>query len=170
MTYERYTMNFLSESSQRLLWLISGFLLLVLGAIFGTPGEYPILDGNRISPELVFQLLIPIVAGALVFINVIRTINNRVVSGSIQSGDLMAMLKLPEFWTGLVAIAAGVSEIFNIRILENKATQTLLADSLLGFITVLLNSYANTRLPAHTAQNVPVHTAQDVPKRPLPGM
>ena len=93
--------------SQRLVWTIATIGLLIIGAVLGTPGDFPKVDGSVLTPEFIVELLAPLVFGAMIFLNVIKAINTRVLTNAISPTDIKALLKMPEFWTGMVAIAAG---------------------------------------------------------------
>lgn len=142
--------------SQRLLWTIATIGLLVIGAVLGTPGEFPTVDGSLITPEFIVELLAPLGLGLMVFLNVIKAINSRVAEESINPNDIKALLTMPEFWTGLVAIAAGVGELFNVEVLNDPTKQTMLADLLMGAAVFLVGDYAKQRVSgASSAISVP---------------
>ena len=128
--------------SQRLLWSVLMVLLLLGGALLGTPGEYPANeDGSLITPELVLELLAPLgmLAGISMFLT--KSIKARVDNKQMKAGDVMALLKMEDFWVALVASVAGIAQLFNIRLID-EGTQAMLVNVFRGLATLLLRDYA----------------------------
>lgn len=130
-------------------------LLLLGGALLGTPGEFPVNeDGSLITPELVLELLAPLGMLAGISIYLAGSIKARVDNKQIEAGDMMALFKMEDFWIALMASVAGMAQLFNIRLIDD-GTQALLVNVFMGLATLLLRDYAQ-RAPGEKTMDVPL--------------
>lgn len=133
---------------QRLFTTFVFLVLLILGvAAGGQAGTFPAqaAGGTVISPDYVLELLGKIITPALLLGGIARgiflTINAKVVDGSIKSGDWLGLLRLPEFWAAIISFAVGVIQIFTKTVILDEASQAVLVSSIMGVVTLLLNSF-----------------------------
>lgn len=136
--------------SQRLATYLLTVLMMVLGALAGTPGSFPVTaDGSYLTPEAIFGLATPVVMVFSTLFFVYKTIETRVATGELNPGDLLALLKMEEFWVALVAAIAGIIQIFKPDLL-NADAQAMLVNMLMGMSQVLLYFFSK-RSPGVTA-------------------
>lgn len=131
---------------QRGAFAVLTVVLFVVGALLGTPGNFPVLeDGSIFSPEFITQLLAPL--GLLVGIvwTTFQNINQRVVEGVISPGDLLDLLKLKEFWTAILGVIVLVVGMFTDVEILTEEEQINIANGIALVITTLLGSWATRR-------------------------
>lgn len=136
--------------SQRIAVLLLTVVLFIIGAAVGTPGEYPLVNGTYLTPELLLTLITPIVAGILALVNLFAALSARITSQAINPNDIIALLKSREFLVYFVALVAGVLQLFNADIpVLNDASQVMIIDLIMIAAALLLRDYAK-RPDGHT--------------------
>lgn len=127
--------------SQRLAVVLLTVVLFIIGAALGTPGQYPLVNGSYLTPDLLMSVIVPIVAGIATLVGFFAALQAKVTAQAINPNDLGALLFSKEFVVYFVALLAGLSELFNIRIFDNN-TQAMLVDAIMIVAALLLRDYA----------------------------
>ena len=147
------------------------FSFLIVIVMFVLAGVYAVV--NQILPPLgdimgnFFTFLAPVM---LVFITLnswFDVIDSKIADGSLLPGVVKPLLKMPAFYTAMVASLAGIFQTFGLNVID-EATQAFIVDSALVLVNVLLRSFTE-RTPAATVtktQLVLVQKAQAVEDAP----
>lgn len=143
-------MKFFEDLGQRgLVAFLSGLILIVLyivGVLSGrAPMELPVgPDGLEVTPEVILNLLAPVVILVFTIRHMLRSINTGVVTQAINPGQLGALLQMREFWlTVIVTVFAGL-QMFNLKFWSDDQQATVadvLVNLIMTVITVLTGSY-----------------------------
>lgn len=157
--------------------IFSSFLFLVLiviGVLLGQPaGAFPALSASAqttaITPAYILELVGKIIVPATLLVGIARglfqAINARVVAGTLNPADLVGLLRLPEFWTALISFAVGVVQVFTHVVILDEASQAVLVSSILGVVTILLNSLG-ARANKESVSTEMIVTGQAVKRTP----
>lgn len=133
----------LLHSSQRLFSLLLVVILLLVGAVLGKPGEFPATEGGGyLSPEFLLNMLAPLGLILTTVVQLFRAIDTRVNSGDIQPNDIIALLKINDFWIALVGVAAGVFHVFGVEFLQDEGSQAAAVNMIMAGIALFLRDNA----------------------------
>lgn len=133
----------LLASSERLFSLLVVVILFGIAAILGTPGDFPTTaDGSYLTPDAVANLLAPIGLVFATFWSLLKSIDARVASGNIQPNDIIALLKVNDFWVAMIGIAAGIFHVFGADLLQDEGTQAAAVNAIMALVTLFLRDYA----------------------------
>lgn len=133
-------------------------VLLIIGAVLGHPGQFPVINDTTITPEVLYQMIVNLVAPLILLFTVVSgvfaALNARVAtsqtlrtqgvitkSQAVEPGDIKAIFLLPEFWLGMVGAVVFIIQFFlHVTILDENA-QGLIANAILAIIAGLTKSW-----------------------------
>lgn len=141
--YLKGVVDRLLHSSQRLFVLLLTGALMVAGALLGTPGEFPVTaDGSYLTPDAMLTLLAPLGLMLTTIIFLFNAIDTRVNSGDIEPNDILALLRLNDFWVALVGIVAGILQVFGVNFLQDAGSQAAAVNMIMAAVTLFLRDNA----------------------------
>lgn len=115
--------------------------LMILGAVLGNPGGFPIILGHELTPDALMKLILPVLLGFGTLAGLFGAINSRVMTQSINPNDLKALLGMNEFWVALVGTLVAVAQMAGLHILDDPERQTWLLTLLQGGALMLLRTW-----------------------------
>lgn len=126
---------------------LTGLAMLIMGAVLGMPGHFPIVEGVEYSPEQWFSLvggaILPIILLAKNFKALSDALSARVNNPSdpFNASDLKALLLAREFWVYVVATAVALGQLFGLKVMAAEQ-QVFVSNGLLTITNYLLGSWA----------------------------
>ena len=133
--------------SQRLFLYIVVVAVIFLGILFGAPVENP--------DEVVMELLAPLVLVLVGASSQGKVINSRVDAGSIEPGDIGAILKMRETWAMFALMGAWLLQRFGVTdLLASDGTPLFNIDLLVNMFMASANLFLYNHLDRPAGETI----------------
>lgn len=126
---------------------LTAIVLLIFGAILGTPGQFPVFESQAVfTPDYVFTLVGSVIAPLVLLVKNFAALNRALTTrvnnpnDPFNPNDFWALLKSKEFWTYTVMAGVGIAQMFGVKVLSDEQ-QIVIVNGLLALSGVLLDSW-----------------------------
>lgn len=137
---------------------ITAIVLLIFGAILGTPGQFPVFESQAVfTPDYVFVLVGSVVTSLVLLVKNFSALNKALTTrinnpdDPFNPADLKSLFGSKEFWVYAVAALVGIAQMFGVKIVAEEQ-QIVIAVGLQALAGVLLNSWGDR--PSGARQDV----------------
>lgn len=149
--------------SQRLLVTILTLILMVLGTILGSSGQFPDVETDNVPPiesQAVFEAetvispdylvdtvgkgVAPLFLAFMSLVSLFRALSQRINNPSdpFKASELTSLLQSKEFWIHIVALVVGLGQMAGVQLLDEGAQATIVA-GIMSIMAGLLWSYGS---------------------------
>lgn len=128
---------------QRAFVAIVTVVLFILGAILGSPSAFPTVNGNVLTPEFIVGLIAPVILVVTTLRDLFRAITDKVTSQAVNPGDILALVRMREFWLYVLGAVVAVVHLFIKNDFLSPEQQAVIVDGILIIVNLLMNSYAD---------------------------
>jgi hypothetical protein len=132
--------------SQRAFTTIVVFVIALGLAAIAVYNGYRLPSLRNITVDELLTFFLPLTGVVFILNSFYDVLDSKVLDGSLEAGDWLALFRMPSWYSTVVACAAGCYQFFGGQLISAD-TQVMIVALLQSFVYLLLRSFSN-RLPS----------------------